>query len=109
MENSESSRFVCVTEERLDQLVCERIPKNTRKKVKWSVDLLKNWHNEWKNRQDTLANKVLKDVDEWTPEELNFCLRYFMSEIRKVDKRRYPPNTLKEIVAFNTISQIHCR
>ena len=44
--------------------------------------------------------KVLKDIEEFDKSDLNYCLKYFVVEIRNQKGDDYPPRTLKEIVAM---------
>ena len=43
--------------------------------------------------------KVLKESNEFIQDYLNYCLKYFVLEIRKTNGDKYPPRTLKEITA----------
>jgi hypothetical protein len=94
-----SSRFSIVTEENIQKDLESCIPVNTQRKAKWAISLLRKWHDEWKARLDG-GLKVLKDLEEWTDEELNICLRFFLCEARKVNGEPYPPRSLKNLVAM---------
>ena len=63
------------------------------------MNLFKGWQQEWKARFD-LTPKVLKDMDEMSANEMNYCLQYFFADVRKTDGSKYPPKTLKEIAAM---------
>ena len=62
------------------------------------MNMFTRWLNEWKTRLDG-QSKVIKDCSEMTASDLDYCLQYFIAELRKQDHRRYPPCTLKEIIA----------
>jgi hypothetical protein len=94
-----SSRFVQTTEKDIREAVESCIPVNTLKKAKWAISLLRKWHEEWKVRLDG-GLKVFKELEDWTDNELNFCLRFFLSEVRKVNGDLYPPRSLKHLVAM---------
>lgn len=98
-EVSTSSRFATATEEGICEDVESCIPRNTLKKANWAISLLRSWHSEWKVRLDD-GLKVFKDLENWTDSELNLCLRFFLSEVRKTNGEEYPPRTLKNLVAM---------
>ena len=93
-----SNRFITTTENELEALRQSRIPQTTLEKVKWGVNLFYKWHNEWKIGLDG-GFKVYKDLDQMDKSDLNYCLKFFLSDARKVNGQEYPPRTLKEIVA----------
>ena len=43
--------------------------------------------------------KVYRDYKEFTRQDLNHCLQYFVAETRKLTGEPYPPRTLKGIIA----------
>ena len=88
-----------MTESEIEKDVADRIPQATQQKVKWAMNLLTTWHEEWKTRLDDQL-KVFLPVEEWSASDLNHVLRYFLCEIRKADHSFYPPQTLKEIVSM---------
>lgn len=96
--STSSSRYAQITDDDLKDLREQRIPQSTKDKVKWSINLFRNWHENWKVRMDDIL-KVYKSIDEMDSNDLNYCLQYFIPEIRKVNGEKYPPRTLKEIVA----------
>lgn len=96
---SMEGRFAQVNETDIQKCIENRIPENTKKKVKWVMKLFGDWFTDWRCRLDGDL-KVLKDFDEFDASDLNFCLRYFLCEVRKENREKYPPQTLKEIVAM---------
>ena len=42
---------------------------------------------------------VLNDLEDMPISDLNYALQFFMRDARKQDGSKYPPRTLKEIVA----------
>jgi hypothetical protein len=96
--SSSSNRFVHSTQESIEKDMQNRIPLNTQKKCAWAVRLLRLWHDDWKCRLDG-EMKVLKPVEEWSSGDLSYALRFFVTEVRKENGDRYPPQTLKELVA----------
>ena len=93
-----SYRFMSTSENELESLRKSRIPQTTLEKVKWGVNLFCKWHREWSSRLDD-GLKVFKDLDQMDKSDLNYCLKFFLSDVRKENGQEYPPRTLKEIVA----------
>jgi len=96
-----------MSEEEVNSDIDNRIPKSTWNKMRWAFKLFVTWHDHWKIRIDDNVLKVYKNVKEFTPNDLNHCLKYFFAEVRKVDGDMYPPESLKGIGAmlqlyFNT-------
>ena len=75
-----SSRFVIADQEEVAKDVAARVPENTRKKVKWAINLLRDWHNEWKQREDDIV-KVEIPLEVWSMQDLNKCLCVFVNEV----------------------------
>ncbi len=96
---SSSSRFVEVSAEDIENCVKSRVPKNTVKKVEWVVRLFRKWKDEWCGRLGN-QRKVYKSMEEFDKSDLDLCLQFFLCEVRKVDGSKYPPQTLKEMVAM---------
>ena len=93
------SRFASTTDSEIESNIQEVIPKTTIQKAKWAMNLFKSWFDEWKVRLNGPL-KVLKDIDEFTKSDLDYCLKYFYSDVRKINGSRYPPSTLKELAAM---------
>lgn len=89
---------VSVSAEDLDKLKKSRVPINTQKRVNWATKLFIRWHADWKSRLDG-GLKVYKDLHEMTKGDVDFCLQYFIAEVRKCDGSMYPPKTYKEIIS----------
>ena len=101
------TRFSTSSDESIEHLLKERIPPNTQKKVKWAMRIFNSWYSQWRTRL-TEELKVLKEMKEWTTNELNYVSKYFFCKMNKVDGTPYPPRTLKEICAcIQHLSLIH--
>lgn len=92
-----SGRFASTTHEQLENFITNATPKNTINKSKWAMNTFKTWLADWRLRINDNIPKVLKEVEEFTTEELDYCLRYFWCDARKENKQRYPPQTLKDL------------
>ena len=75
-------KLVPATENDVHESILNRIPKNTRAKVKSNMSIFDSWYNEWRMRCDGL--KVWKEKEEWGKSDLDFCLQYFFLEVIKI-------------------------
>ena len=62
----ETGRFAVCDEDDIRKTIAARIPENTRKKVKWVMNIFNDWFSKWKVKRDG-QKKVLKDIDQFTP------------------------------------------
>lgn len=92
-------RFQPSTSENLDELLESRVPANTLTKQAWAMRIFRLWLQEWKVRLDDTL-KVYKDVEEFDENDLNYCMKFFIAELRNQKGEFYPPRTMKEIVAM---------
>ena len=92
------SRFVPVTEEGINEILNNPVPKATISKQKWTLGIFHQWSNDYNSRVE--EDRKTKPIHEMSNAELSTALRYFLSEVRKENGNRYPPQTLKGIVAM---------
>ena len=98
-DNGESSRYAVITEEEIAQLNRSVIPDATRKKAEWAMKIFKDWHNKkFKNNPFPDVPAVYKDVDEMSVYDMNYCLKFFVHEVRKLNGERYGPESLRGLV-----------
>ena len=91
-----SGRYETITEEQIKKLNEDLKPKATKDKMKWGIKTFKEWHaKRFKNNPfpDILA--VYNDVDEMSASDVNYCLKLFVHEVRKVNNERYNPESLR--------------
>ena len=81
--NESKNRFASTTSEQLQQYLSNATPMNTTNKAKWAMNVFKSWLAGWRVRIDDDILKVLKDLEEFTIEDLDYCLRYFWCDVRK--------------------------
>lgn len=99
-----SSRFgELLDETALERRMLESLPESTRAKEKWAMNLFRTWKEnrvqlQMQGRLSGLA--VIKPVEELTKNEINELLQFFVFEVRKENGERYPPGTLKNLVAM---------
>ena len=74
------------------------MPDGTRKKVKWALNLLKEWQNETINDETRLH--MYQEIETAAAPNINNELMHFILEVRKKDKTRYPPKTLYDIIVM---------
>lgn len=94
-----SGRYASTSALDLSNHVSSMIPDATLRKSKWAVNLFNTWHDEWHIRMDGQM-KVFDKLEHMNASNLNYCLQYFIADVRKVDGKKYPPRTLKEIFAM---------
>ena len=80
------SRFVSTTDAKIEINIQNAISKNTIQKAKWAMNLFKHWFNEWEIRLAGPLLKVFMDVQEFTKSDLDYCLKYFYADVRKMDE-----------------------
>ena len=88
--------------------VDDAVPKATKYKDKWAVNLFECWRQQRNarvcnvgeiNDGHTHLSIVQNSLEVMPDEELNRTLALFICEVRKSDGSKYPPNTLHGIVA----------
>lgn len=95
----QTSRFSRATSLEVSEIKESRIPENTQKKQNWAIKVFREWWNHWKVLPDGDL-KVLKDMVEWTSKDLNYVLQFFIVGVRDQNSKKYPPRTLKELIAM---------
>ncbi len=98
-----TSRFSSVSRESLDQLKRDAVPENTKNKQRWAMKLFCGWRKEMLTRGEgtvELLDLTAKPLENISSSELNFLLQYFIPSARKEGGEKYPPRTLKEIIAL---------
>ena len=63
------------------------------------MKIFRAWLGEWRVRMDDTL-KVLKDIEEFTRDDLDYVLKFFFAEVRKENGAWYPPETLKSMAAM---------
>ena len=96
-ENITSTRFVAVTEQSLNNQIKNSIPKSTLNKRSWAMKIFREWLRVQRVRMDGV--NILKEISDFTENDLEFCLKFIFAEVRKVNGDLYPPQTLKELGA----------
>ena len=79
----------------------KRFAPQSRRKIMWAVNLYRDWRQ---NRISILGANVqlfnadLRFLENFNKAELCFALCRFVREVKKLDSRDYPPNTVRELV-----------
>ena len=65
---------------------------------------MKTLNDWWRARiQKNTTNKnclqVFNEPEEMTKEDLNYLLKFFIHKVRRIDERKYPRDTLKQLLA----------
>ena len=96
----ESSRFASTSAAEIENHIQLTVPPNTKSKEKWAIRLFHEWHSRWIANIDDGILKVFKSLDEMDKSDLNYCLKFFIADVRKVNGSKYPPKTLKVLFAM---------
>lgn len=96
--DNEVRPIATITNEDLEKLKQSRIPENTKRRVNWAVKMFREWHGKWKVRLDSVL-KVYKELEEMNTGEIDYCLQYFLPEIRKQNGEKFPSKSYKEIIS----------
>ena len=89
-------RFTLVNDEDIEKLIEDNKNKNTIKNTNWALGVYNNWKNERNNRN----NENIPDLLNFeTAEHLSSCLSRFVVEVRRQDKKEYPPNSVYLLLA----------
>ncbi|XP_071123986.1 uncharacterized protein KIAA1958-like [Mytilus edulis] len=88
--DDENSRFGnLTTEDDMNELISENIPKNTKKNTSWA----KNVFNAWRNYR-TSRGEGIPEIEEFSVVGVNKVLSRFIVEVRKKNGDFYPPKSL---------------
>lgn len=92
-------RHATTTPEELEEHISSIIPKETIRKRNWALRLFRSWFSEWHTSLDGNL-KVYDPIEDMSASNLDYCLQYFIADVRKENGSKYPPRTLKEIYAM---------
>ena len=82
----------------LEDLSHKNFAPDTMKKVKWAVDMFRNWRNYCHNNGFDFIQCDLDDKSSITHNNLIFALVRFLTEVKKVDGSEFPGKTLYDIL-----------
>ena len=91
-------RFNIYTETELEEKIKDSVPDGTRKKVRWALNVLKEWQNETLNDESRLH--MYGEIETFPASTINYELKTFLCEVRKKDGSRYPPKTLYDLIVM---------
>lgn len=100
---SNSSRFVSLSNDEREKILSNAIPKSTKQKENWAIKIFQSWH---KKRQEDILNgtrkglMVLKDMSDWTGSDWNVLLKEFLLEVRKENGEKYVSSSLKDLFSM---------
>ena len=86
-----------VNEDEIEKRERERIPKKTRESTWWPVNCYRAWARCRNRNVDVLKEKyafVPTELKDTSPEEVNYWLTRFISEVVRGDGTFYPANSL---------------
>ena len=93
-----------ISEVEIQAKIGDAVPKSTKYKEKWAVNLFENWRQQRNEKVSntggiTDVNILHNSLEVMSDEELNRSLALFVCEVRKANGSKYPPNTLHGMVA----------
>ena len=93
-----------ISEVEIQHKIGNAVPKSTKYKEKWTVNLFENWRQQRNERFGNTGgiidvNIVHKSLKVMSDEELYRSLALFVCEVRKANGSKYPPNTLHGMLA----------
>ena len=95
-ERAQKQRFSSImTDRNVQYLLQSAVPKNTKSKDKWAVNLFESWQT---NRNNLAEVKFKKSLLLMSDAELNNVLTYLVGEVRNQSGNEYQPKTLYEII-----------
>ena len=104
-ENRFANHFATpVSEVKTQAKIGDAVPKSTKYKEKWAVNLFENWghqRNEKVCNTGGITDVKIRDnsLEVMLDEEFNRSLALFVCEVRKANGSKHPPNTLHGMVA----------
>ena len=94
----QTTRFSMYSKEEVEEKLRNSTPEATRKKVRWALNVLKEWQNETLN--DPTRLHMYGEIETSPASTINNELTYFIFEVRKKDGSRYPPKTLYDLICM---------
>ena len=82
----------------LEDLSHKNLALDAMKKVKWVVDMFRNWRNYCHSNAFDFIQCNLDDKSSITQDNLIFALVRFLTEVKKVDGSEFPGKTLYDIL-----------
>ena len=97
--NPTASRFQQpMSSEELDKRIDATLASNSKKKAHWAINVFKQWHAA-RNREGLIDGlHVFKTFDDFSKDDLDSQLKYFIFEARKCTGERYPSNSLRDLI-----------
>ena len=89
------------SEDKISELSFKNFACESKRKIRWAVNLYNVWHSNRMKEQFVLHQIVRADMSLGQPfdqAELSFALSQFITGVKKVDNTEYPPNTIRELI-----------
>lgn len=86
-----------MSESDLQASLIEAKSDNSIRKSQWAVNTFNEWLKARQSNGLISGLHVFKPLEDMTKIELNSQLKYFLFEVRKVNKDRYPSNSLRDL------------
>jgi len=90
-----------MSDEEVSTAIKKQIPQNTKNHANWAMKTFNDWRKA--RIQNNITNEkclqVFNDPEEMTKEDLNYLLKFFIHEVRRIDGQKYPRDSLKQLFA----------
>ena len=90
-----------IVDDSINDLSRKQFAPESKCKIRWAV----NMYNEWRRSRISVIGCPSQTVDanlemlhSFTPSQLGYALCRFVTEVRRLDGKEYPPNTIRELV-----------
>ena len=90
-----------VVDENIDDLSKKQFAPESKRKMQWAVNMYNDWCRSRVGRPDCpdqIIQANLEILHTFSMSQLAYALCRFVTEIRRLDGKEYPPNTIHEIV-----------
>ena len=93
-----ANRFDMLSDEEISELIKGATPVNIKivQKSNWALRTFNLWQEEWKKNPVQLV--VNKELHEMSPSDLNFALKHFVFQIKRLNGENYPAESIKGLV-----------
>lgn len=92
-------RFKAITDEKLDTMSKPQVPKNTEKSSRWAMTNLREWYDDYNDRNSSAKCPEELLSPEASKEVLNTWLCVFITETRGKSGEPYHPKTLQFLLS----------
>ena len=77
-----------------------KFSEQSRNRIKWALKMFNEWHNNRMSEVHVEGQRRRSDLQfsDYSQQDLCYTLYRFITEVRKMDKSEFPPNSVQEII-----------